>query len=359
MTEPTTPDSSPGKDHEANHDVAHNHDHESGATGGKAGGSVRRAVLRGLGVVLPPLLTIVVLIWAWNAIENYVLRPVELGIRSALVWSVADIRDQIPDTAIRNDTPPPPEGSQTGRGTGRDRTLGFTYNGLSYVPDPTGRRYLPGYVVQEVDEEIDAFGLEAIPPATAAAYWDRYVQLRYMPRSVVVPVFLIVFLSLLYFLGRLFTGGIGRWFLGTFDATILRIPIVNKVYGSVKQITDFAFDDRQIEFNRVVAIQYPREGIWSLGFVTGNSMREISEAAGEPMLSVLMPTSPMPMTGFTVTVRRSEAIDLDLTIDEAIQFIVSCGVVVPPQQRPLVPSPIAPVGAISRPAKISPDVAKA
>lgn len=286
-------------------------------------GGVRRAVLRGLGVVLPPLLTIVVLIWAWNAIENYVLRPVELGIRNALVWSLADIRDTIPEDAIRNDSP---TANQKGM-------RGFTYQGLSYVPDPTGRRYLPGYVVQEVDSEVNYFGVSAIPPATASAYWDRYVQLRYMPRSVVVPVFLIVFLSLLYFLGRLFTGGIGRWFLATFDATILRIPIVNKVYGSVKQITDFAFDDRQIEFNRVVAIQYPREGIWSLGFVTGNSMRGISEAAGEPMLSVLMPTSPMPMTGFTVTIRRSEAIDLDLTIDEAIQFIVSCGVVVPVQQR--------------------------
>ena len=62
-------------------------------------------------------------------------------------------------------------------------------------------------------------------------------------------------------------------------------------------------------------------------------MREISEATGEPMLSVLMPTSPMPMTGFTVTIKKSEAIDLNLTVDEAIQFIVSCGVVVPPQQR--------------------------
>ena len=62
-------------------------------------------------------------------------------------------------------------------------------------------------------------------------------------------------------------------------------------------------------------------------------MREIAEATGEQMLSVLMPTSPMPMTGFTVTVKKSEAIDLNLTVDEAIQFVVSCGVVVPNQQR--------------------------
>lgn len=285
-------------------------------------GGVRRAVLRGLGVVLPPLLTIVVLIWAWNAIENYVLRYVESGVRYVLVLNLSEVYDKIPEDAVLTD-------AATGGGKGP----GFTYNNDIYVPDPTGRRYLPADVVKVVDDAIDRFGPTAVPPKTAAAYWDRYVQLTWMPRWLVVPVFLILFLWLLYFLGRSFTGGIGRWFLGTFDATILRIPIVNKVYGSVKQITDFAFDERQIEFNRVVAIQYPREGIWSLGFVTGNSMREISETAGEPMLSVLMPTSPMPMTGFTVTIRRSEAIDLDLTIDQAIQFIVSCGVVVPPRQR--------------------------
>ncbi|MFG0290224.1 MAG: DUF502 domain-containing protein [Rhodopirellula sp. JB044] len=319
MTNPQDPPA-----HGESHSTAASEEAAMVAAPTTAMGGARRAVLRGLGVVLPPLLTIVVLIWAWNAIENYVLAPVETGIRKTLVLSLADIRESVPKGALRD-----PQSAIAEGGKGR----GFTYQGLYYVPDPTGRRYLPGYVVQEVDNEIDEFGLTATAPNSAAAYWDRYVQLRYMPRSVVVPVFLIVFLSLLYFLGRLFAGGIGRWFLSTFDATILRIPIVNKVYGSVKQITDFAFDDRQIEFNRVVAIQYPREGIWSLGFVTGNSMREISEAAGEPMLSVLMPTSPMPMTGFTVTVRRSEAIDLDLTIDEAIQFVVSCGVVVPPQQR--------------------------
>lgn len=288
----------------------------------------RRAVLRGLGVVLPPLLTIVVLIWAWNAIETYVLRPTEEGVRWLVVWKNSDVLDRVPAGASQVEFAVP----------GAKKPTSFVFNKKHYVLDPAKRRYLPGHVVTEVDENIDFFGPATLAPRTANEYWDRYIQLLSPPRWVVVPFFLVVFISLLYFLGRYFTGGIGRWMLATFDATILRIPMVNKVYGSVKQITDFAVDDRQIEFNRVVAIQYPREGIWSLGFVTGNSMREIAEAAGEPMLSVLMPTSPMPMTGFTVTIRRSEAIDLDLTIDEAIQFVVSCGVVVPPQQRTDLPN---------------------
>ncbi|MEM6364824.1 MAG: DUF502 domain-containing protein [Planctomycetota bacterium] len=318
MSQPPNPDPSPRPETSSSETASGPSGAARRSSASASGGSGRRAVLRGLGVVLPPLLTIVVLIWAWNAIENYVLVPVESGIRRALVWQLATTYTDVPEDAILSDGP-----------ESRNR---FTYQGEVFVPAPSGQRYLPDYVVARVNASVDDWpGTEL--PKTANAYWHRYVQLRYMPRSVVLPVFLIVFLTLLYFVGRVFAGGIGRWFVTTFDAAILRIPIVNKVYGSVKQITDFAFDDRPIEFNRVVAIQYPREGIWSLGFVTGNSMREISEAAGEPMLSVLMPTSPMPMTGFTVTVRRSEAIDLDLTIDDALQFIVSCGVVVPPQQR--------------------------
>jgi uncharacterized membrane protein len=282
-------------------------------------GTFRRAVLRGLGVVMPPLLTLVLFIWAWNAIENYVLRPLETGIRYGVVWNFKDIRSVVPPGAILADKQKP--------------MGGFTYNGVVYVPDSTGSRYLPQYVVGYVTENLDRLDPYQPLPATATAYWHRYVELRYLPRTIVVPVFLILFLAVLYFLGRIFTHGLGRWLLTQFDGFINRLPVVSNVYGSVKQVTDFVFSDREIEFNRVVAIEYPRKGIWSIGFVTGQSMIDISAAANEPVLSVLMPTSPMPMTGFTVTVRKSEALDLNITIDQAIQFVVSCGVVVPAVQQ--------------------------
>ena len=282
--------------------------------------SFRRAVLRGLGVVLPPLLTIVVLIWAWNTIESYVLSPMESVIRTGIVWYMESSDGTFAQAPVDATV-------------GARRLDGFTYNGDRYVPDPTGRRFLPESVVNVVDENADYFGPETSAPATANAYWHRYVQIIFLPRAIVLPIFLIVFLTILYFFGRLFTFGMGRYFVRAFDAAILRIPLINKVYGSVKQVTDFAFNEREIEFNSVVAIEYPRKGIWSIGFATGNSMKGLAEITGEPMLSVLMPTSPMPMTGFTVTVKKSEAIELDLTIDEAIQFVVSCGVVVPIQQR--------------------------
>lgn len=285
-------------------------------------GTFRMAVLRGLGVVMPPLLTLVLFIWAWNAIENYVLRPLETGIRYAVVWNFKDIRSSIPDGATQISTPAQPAANG-----------GFEFKGINYVADSTGTRYLPKNVVEYVTENLDRLDPYQPLPATATAYWHRYVELRYLPRSIVVPVFLILFLAALYFLGRVFTHGLGRWVLNQFDGVINRLPVISNVYGSVKQVTDFVFSDREIEFNRVVAIEYPRKGIWSIGFVTGQSMLDIGAAANEPVLSVLMPTSPMPMTGFTVTVRKSEALDLNITIDQAIQFVVSCGVVVPAGQQ--------------------------
>ncbi len=279
----------------------------------------RRAMLRGLGVVMPPLLTLVLFIWAWNAIESYILRPVEAGIRYTLVLALSE------SPAV------PPAGYEPVKSG--DLSAGFRANGKTYILDPTGKRYLPSEVVQYVNSNMERLGPYQPAPATANAYWHRYVELRYLPRYMVVPIFLIVFLAVLYSLGRLFTHGIGRWIMKVFDGFVSRLPVISNVYGSVKQVTDFVFSDRDIEFNRVVAVEYPRKGTWSIGFVTGNSMADIAAAANEPVLSVLMPTSPMPMTGFTITVRKSEAVDLDLTIDQAIQFVVSCGVVVPPNQQ--------------------------
>ncbi len=267
----------------------------------------------------PPLLTIVLFIWAWNAIDNYVLRPVETGIRMLLVVSMKDIHEVPPADAVPLHV-------------GQPTNQGFVYRSVSYVPGPNGKRFLPQYVVQYVDEHLDRLDPYEPAPASAMAYWHHYVDMVYLPRHMVVPIFLVVFVILLYFLGKLFAQGVGRVMVVGVESFIGRLPLVSKVYGSVKQVSDFLFSDRQIEFNRVVAVEYPRKGVWSIGFVTGQSMFDISAAANEPVLSVLIPCSPIPVTGCVITVRRSEALDLNLTIDQAVQYIVSCGVVIPSHQ---------------------------
>jgi len=267
----------------------------------------RSAVIRGLGVVTPPLLTIVIFLWVGSTVRQYVLEPITTGLRDGIVWTTADIQAD----------PEPIEAAQPTR----------TIDGQTYWR--AGDDNMVPMGVYELVKENQ--GAEPIPP-TAQAIYQRYVELYYLQPYKVIPAFLAIFILVLYLLGKFIAAGIGRFFVNQMEQGILSLPLVRNVYSSVKQVSDFLFSPREIEYTRVVAIEYPRKGIWSLGLVTGESMLDIRSAANEPIVSVLIPTSPMPVTGYTISVKKSEAIDLNITIDQAFQFIVSCGVVVPPQQ---------------------------
>jgi len=268
----------------------------------------RRAVFGGLGVVFPPLLTVLIFVWVVYTTQRYVLEPVTAGVREALVSATSDIRVGMDPSDLD------PSG-QTAKVYGR------TYQRIG------NRTFIPLAVYERVEENPGD-----PPPRTGKAFYRRYVDLVYLRPYITIPFFLSLFIILLYLLGKFMAAGIGRFFWSRFEQLIHQVPLVRNVYSSVKQVSDFLFTEREIEYTRVVAVEYPRKGIWSLGLVTGESMLDIRSAANEPVLSVLMPTSPMPVTGFTVTVLKSETIDLNITIEQAFQFIISCGVVVPPQQ---------------------------
>ncbi len=270
----------------------------------------RRAVLRGLAVLLPPLLTIVIFVWVGNTVTDYLLVPMEKAVHGLLVRQFQ--RDILSAGSLPADQ------------RRKDRV---TVGGSAYLR-VADDRYVPAEYYQYV---LEHQGTRQVP-ATADNIVRRYVEQKYLPRYIVIPVFLCVFLLMLYLLGKFLAAGVGRFFWMQFERMINRLPLVRSVYSSVKQVTDFMFSEREIEYTRVVAIEYPRKGIWSLGMVTGESMLDIRCAANEPVLSLLIPTSPMPFTGFTMTVKKSETVDLNITIDQAFQFIVSCGVVVPPHQ---------------------------
>lgn len=306
----------------------------------------RRALLRGLAVMMPPLLTLVVFIWAWTTIDGYVLQPIESGIVRVItfaamrsgVWKTIPA-DADPDGVVvldRNGNRVPTDAVLRSAGSVQGilarakreawRVASFQYDGQVYVsmPDQT-------WIADDVVEYVQSQSQRPIPAtASTADVYEQYVHMRHLPRWRTIPVFLAVFVALLYLLGRFLAAGVGRIMVNGVEALIRRLPVVRNVYSAVKQVTDFVFNEREIQFNRVVAVQYPREGIWSLGFVMGESLIDIRAAANEPVLAVLIPTSPMPATGFVVTVRKSETIDLAITLDQAIQFIVSCGVVTPP-----------------------------
>ena len=272
----------------------------------------RRAVIRGLGVLLPPLLTIVIFVWIGNTVTNFLLGPLEAGARKILV------------AHYQNRILPANQFSAEQLTDGR-----APLDGVLYQQTADGR-----FVPLEDYEYVEQ-ALEPLPmpdDVKASEVYQIFVDRKFLPPQVVIPLFLCVFLLVLYLLGRFLAAGMGRFFLMQIERIINRLPLIRHVYSSVKQVTDFLFSEREIEYTRVVAVEYPRKGIWSIALVTGESLLDIRSAANEPVLSLLVPTSPMPVTGFTVTVKKSETIDLNITIDQAFQFIVSCGVVVPPPQ---------------------------
>ncbi|MEN1678673.1 MAG: DUF502 domain-containing protein [Planctomycetota bacterium] len=267
----------------------------------------RRAVLRGLGVLLPPLLTIVIFLWVGNTVTTYVFKPLEGAIGYWQVEWTGDIR------------------------TASELPAGSVEEGI-YTQAEEGKT--PKYVPTEVYDDVAKRMRGRSMPDTAVGVYRNYVDenwAMWLGRRVAL---IGVFILIVYSLGKFFAAGIGRFFWHRFEALIDRVPLVRNVYSSVKQVTDFVFTESEIEqnFSRVVAVEFPRKGMWCVAFVTGESMLDIESAANEPVMSVLIPNSPMPFTGFTLTVKKSEAVDLNITIEQAFQFFVSCGVVVPPQQ---------------------------
>jgi uncharacterized membrane protein len=136
----------------------------------------------------------------------------------------------------------------------------------------------------------------------------------------------------MYLLGSIFAVGLGRVFWSVFEESLGRLPVVRAVYAPVKQVTDYMFRENEPQFSRVVAVEYPRRGVWTIAFVTGDGLADVQKVSGESMLTVLFPTCPTPIAGNTKIIARRETIDLPMSIDQAFQYILSFGVVVPDEQ---------------------------
>ena len=144
---------------------------------------------------------------------------------------------------------------------------------------------------------------------------------------------LILAIVAVYVAGRLLGGFVGRTVYRKLEKVITRVPIFKQVYPYVKQFVDFLFsDERPAKFSRVVIVEYPRKGIWSLAFITGSAMKSIAREAGDSV-TLFIPSSPTPFTGYAVTVPRKETIEVPLTVEEAVRFLVTGGVLIPEHQR--------------------------
>ncbi|NOZ23933.1 MAG: DUF502 domain-containing protein [Planctomycetes bacterium] len=146
--------------------------------------------------------------------------------------------------------------------------------------------------------------------------------------------YLLFMIGLIYLIGRLVASYLGGLLFQWFENVFLKLPVVRAIYPYAKQVTDYFFSDKVARFHHVVAVQYPRKGVYSVGFLTGDSMDQIQEAETKKFVNVFVPSSPTPFTGYVVFVPEDELIHLGITVDQALRLTVSGGVIVPPHKGP-------------------------
>ena len=149
-------------------------------------------------------------------------------------------------------------------------------------------------------------------------------RISHIPGIGVVALGVLIFVT-----GVLAANIVGQWWLRQWDRILVRIPVVRSIYSSVKQVSDTLFSGSGKAFSKALLVQYPRRGCWTVAFLTGAPAGEVERQLVDSHVSVYVPTTPNPTSGFFLIMRRDEVIELDMTVDEALKYIISMGVVVP------------------------------
>jgi uncharacterized membrane protein len=163
---------------------------------------------------------------------------------------------------------------------------------------------------------------QAVMPAQSHAALE---SLRHIPGMSVVAVFLALLLT-----GVFAANYFGQWALRQGGRIVQRIPIVKSIYSSVKQVSDTLFSSSGNAFREAVLVQYPRVGTWTIAFVTGKPGGEVAQHLQSEHTSVYVPTTPNPTSGFFLMVPTADLRPLNMSVDEALKYIISMGVVSPP-----------------------------
>jgi len=163
---------------------------------------------------------------------------------------------------------------------------------------------------------------QAVLPASAT---EPLEKLRRIP-----GLGLVVTVAALLLTGMFATNMVGRWWLEQGEKLLNRIPIVKSIYSSIKQVSDTLFSSSGNAFREAVLVQYPRQGAWTIAFVTGKPGGEAAQHLPGDYLSVYVPTTPNPTSGFFLMVPRADVIELAMSVDEALKYVISMGVVAPP-----------------------------
>jgi len=149
----------------------------------------------------------------------------------------------------------------------------------------------------------------------------------------------LLMLGIVLLMGAIASNFLGKKLLMVGNALLRRIPIVRSIYSSVKQVSDTLFSENGNAFRKALLVQWPREGVWTIGFLTGLPGGDVVNHLSSDYLSVYVPTTPNPTGGYFVMLKKTECIELKMSVDEALTYVISMGVVVPakPATPPLNP----------------------
>ncbi|MEO0511511.1 MAG: DUF502 domain-containing protein [Planctomycetota bacterium] len=256
---------------------------------------------RGLGILLPSILTLWLLWQGGLFLLTNVAQPINAGVRTAVIRGLPMIagQDSLPEW-FRVD----------------DEEIAAFVTTPSYAE-----------LVERVGDEPSTSKVRhAIRENRLDAFWNRYNLFGF---RLLDTGGLLLAIVLLYLVGALLGGFIGRRLYERIESLLTRVPGFKQVYPHIKQLVDLVLGEKKMAFRRSVLVEYPGKGSWTIGLVTGPSIRPVSAHLGGSAVAVFVPTSPTPMTGFTINVREDALLELDLTIDEALRYVISAGVLVP------------------------------
>ena len=163
---------------------------------------------------------------------------------------------------------------------------------------------------------------------------DAIEKLRNIPGLGVIVMLIGLFLT-----GLFAANIVGQWSLRQWHRILNKIPIVKSIYSSVQQVSDTLFSSSGNAFRQAVLVQYPREGVWTIAFVTGRPGGETARHLPGDFLSIYVPTTPNPTSGFFLMLRRADVIPLAMSVDDALKYVISMGVVAPMPVQVAVPLP--------------------
>ncbi|MBI5123942.1 MAG: DUF502 domain-containing protein [Candidatus Omnitrophica bacterium] len=161
--------------------------------------------------------------------------------------------------------------------------------------------------------------------------WGRWINLyirKHLGFAIPGLGFILAIITVL-FIGFLAANFFGKRFFKSIERWFLKFPFIRQVYPALKQIVDSFISKESTAFKKVVLVEYPCKGIWSIGFITNESFREANEKTGSELLHVFIATSPSPLTGFLILVPKSDVKSLDISVESGMKLIMSGGIIRP------------------------------